>query len=58
MQAVKSLAGLCGWAGRFESYLVGNPDNGFSRDGAHVYQYIYRKDPRNSDTKKIAEIIF
>ena len=33
-----SLASLCSWAGRFESYLVGNPKDRFSRDVAHMSQ--------------------
>ena len=28
---------LCSWAGRFESYLVANPEDRFFRDGAHHY---------------------
>ena len=28
----KSLASLCSWAGRFEYYLVANPEDRFSRD--------------------------
>ena len=31
-----TLAYLCSWADRFESYLVGNPEDRFSRDEAHV----------------------
>ena len=29
------LASLCSGAARFESHLVGNPEDGFSRDKAH-----------------------
>ena len=32
----KTLAGLCSWAGRFESYLVANPEDMFSRDETHM----------------------
>ena len=32
----KSLARLCSWAGWFESYLVANPEDRFSRDVAHI----------------------
>ena len=31
----KPLPSFCGWAGRFESYLVADPENRFSRDEAH-----------------------
>ena len=31
----KTLAGFCSGAGRFESYLVRNPEDKFSRDMAH-----------------------
>ena len=30
-----TLASLCLWAGRFESYLVANPEDRFSYDKAH-----------------------
>ena len=33
---LKPLAGLCSWAGRFESYLVENPEDRFSRDEAQL----------------------
>ena len=32
MQNLKPLASLCSWAGRFESYLVENPEDRFSSD--------------------------
>ena len=32
----KPLASFCGCAGRFESYLVGNPEDRFSRDEAQI----------------------
>ena len=32
----KTLPSLYGWAGWFESCLVGNPEDKFSRDGAHI----------------------
>ena len=35
-QNFKTLASLCSRAGRFESYLVGNPEGRFSRDVAHI----------------------
>ena len=31
-----TLASFCGCAGRFESYLVENPEDRFSRDEAHI----------------------
>ena len=30
------LASLCSWAGWFESHFVGNPEDRFSRSGAHM----------------------
>ena len=36
MQNLKPLPSFCGWAGRFESYLVGNPEDRFSRDETHI----------------------
>ena len=36
IQNFKPLASFCGCAGRFESYLVANPENRFSRDKAHI----------------------
>ena len=36
MQNLKPLASLCNWAGQFESYLVGNPEIGFSCDEAQL----------------------
>ena len=36
IQNFKTLASLCGCAGRFESYLVANPEDRFSRDEAHI----------------------
>ena len=35
-QNFKTLASLCNWAGRFESYLVGNPADRFSHDEAQI----------------------
>ena len=37
---ISRLASLCSWAGQFESYLVGNPKDGFSCDRAHVIKWI------------------
>ena len=37
IQNFKPLARLCSWAGRFESFLVGNPEDRFSHDVAHLY---------------------
>ena len=31
-----NLASICSWAGWFESYLVENPEDRFSRDGAQM----------------------
>ena len=36
IQNFKTLASLWCWADRFESYLVGNPKDRFSRDMAHI----------------------
>ena len=62
-------AGLCSWEGRFESYLVANPEIRFSRDEANFFpKYtfssmwllfflgIYRNNPKISDTQKFAVI--
>ena len=35
----KPLVVPCGCAGRFESYLVANPEDRFSGEEAHIYQY-------------------
>ena len=42
MQNLKPLASLHSWAGQFESYLVGNPEDRFSRDEAQLYSYQIR----------------
>ena len=36
IQSFKTLASLCSWADRFESYLVANPEDWFSRDKALI----------------------
>ena len=46
----KTLASLCSWAGWFESYLVGNPEDRFSHDVAHVFHCYRFKD---SSTRKL-----
>ena len=33
-----SLAGLCRWAGQFESHLIGNPEARFSRDEDQIIE--------------------
>ena len=38
----KTLASLCSWADRFESYLVGNLEDRFSRDEAQIRQHFWR----------------
>ena len=37
---ISSLASLCSWAGRFELYLVANPEDRFSHNGAHLFNNI------------------
>ena len=37
-----TLVGLCGCGGQFESNLVGNPEDRFSRDEAHM-SHVMRK---------------
>ena len=37
MQNFKPLASLCSWAGQFEAYPVGNPEDRFSCDEAQLY---------------------
>ena len=34
------LASFCRWADGFESYLVENPEDRFTRDEAHIMQYL------------------
>ena len=36
MPNFKTLASLCSWGGQFESYLVANPEDRFSRHMAHI----------------------
>ena len=33
----KTVASLCSWAGRFDSYQVANPEDRFSRDVDHIF---------------------
>ena len=40
MRNFKSLASFCDCAGRFESYLVGDPEGRFSRDVAQIRRCI------------------
>ena len=35
IQNFKTLASFCSWAGRFESYLIANPEDRSSHDEAH-----------------------
>ena len=42
IQNFKPLASLCSWADRFESYLVKNPEDRFSRDEAHFIHCMNR----------------
>ena len=44
----KTLASHCSWAGRFESTLVTDPKDRFSRDQAHFHNYITTKQPYGS----------
>ena len=37
MRKLKLLDSHYSWAGRFESYLVANPEDRFSRDEAHIF---------------------
>ena len=46
IQNFKPLASLCSWAGRFESTVVANPEDRFSRDEAHIKHH---NDPKFSD---------
>ena len=43
MQNLKPLAGLYTWAGHFESYLVANPEDRFSRDAAQFMSPLFWK---------------
>ena len=38
----KPLASFCSWAGRFESYLVTNPEDRFSRDVAQIKSWVFQ----------------
>ena len=42
MKNFKTLAGHCGCAGPFESYLVTNPEDRFSREVAHIILMVGR----------------
>ena len=44
LQNFKTLASFWSWVGQFESYLVTNPEDRFSRDKAHqsIYLFTYR----------------
>ena len=42
-QNFKTLVSLCSWAGRFESYLVANPEDRFTRDKAQFNITLYMK---------------
>ena len=37
----KTLASLCSWADQFVSYLVGNPEDRFSHDEAHIIKRLF-----------------
>ena len=57
MRNLKPPPSFCICAGRIVSYLVGNPEDRFSRDEAHIswadslnHAY-YRKFPKYSDTQ-------
>ena len=59
----KPLAGFCGCAGRFVSYLVGNPEDRFSRDVAQIevailmgmiVGIVYSYEPPHDKTNKVA----
>ena len=39
---ISRLASFCGCAGRFESYLVGNPEDRVSHDVAVMYEHSFR----------------
>ena len=41
VQNLKALASFCSWAGRFESYLVTNHEDRFSRDVAHLCLWLF-----------------
>ena len=41
MAEISRLASLCSWAGQFESNLVGNPKDRFSRDVAPIIHPCY-----------------
>ena len=50
----KTLASLCLWAGWFEPYLVGNPEDRFSRGVSHFEHQITLRSEKFGHTKKDA----
>ena len=50
----KTLASLCSWAGWFESYLVANPEDRFSRDLAYFGPNVMSTGYQQHETKTTA----
>ena len=51
------LTSLCSWAGRFESYLVENPEDRFSRDGAHLIHSFLQSEQNSYVLRTSLEIL-
>ena len=51
IQSLKTLASRCSWVDRFESYLVENPEDRFSRDVAQIRHRFDERTPGRQDTK-------
>ena len=54
IQNLKPLASFCSWAVWFQSYLVENPEDRFSRDKAYVYPKVHlpgKKKKKNNKKK-------
>ena len=47
---IQTFKSLCSWASRFESNLLKNPEDRFSRDGAQMYQ-VYNCDETKIEAK-------
>ena len=56
---ISSPAILISWAGRFESYLIANPEDRFSRDAAQIFvnMWKYLNDLKGVPQSKIAALL-
>ena len=58
IQNFKTLASFCGCTARFESQLVGNPSDRFSRDVAHILLLSLQRNLQGSRQDKSIQILF